>query len=424
MKKRWLSLALCFVIVAALLVALVSCDDDEGDKAKYNYDITVWVGENTKTLTEQLIAAFNANNEFDVKFNATVEIVSESKAVGDASSKPADCADIFTFAQDQLARAVKLNLLAPLNSSSVQNVIDNNDADSVEATKVGDTIRAFPMTADNGYFMYYDKRVISEEHIGSLEDILADCKAAGKNFSMSLATVGSGSWYAASFFYATGCVSEWTTDANGSFTNYNDTFKGAAGREALYGMQKILQSGSHNDSDKVSDFDAGIASAAVVSGIWDYNAAKEKLGSNLGIAPLPAFTGSDGVTKYQLVTYLGHKMMGIKPQSDSTKLLLLQKLAMYLTSAESQLKRFEQVGWGPCNKVAAANEAVLASSALSVFKTTFGDKTYCISQGQYPANWWTEIEAMALSVKTSQSDEASLNIILNKYQSSLGGLLG
>lgn len=412
MKKAIGLIGAAIILGTGIMSACTPAGPGEGKQ--YNYDITVWVGENTGDLTKELINEFNETNTFGVQFNATVEVVSESKAVGDASSKPADCADIFSFAQDQLARAVNLRLLTPLNSGSVSYIEENNDEGSVEATKIGDTVSAFPMTADNGYFMYYDDRVVDPTHVDSLEAILQDCKDNGKNFSMALET---GSWYAASFFYATGCESEWKTSPEGTFTEYTDTFKDEAGRTALIGMQKILKSGNHKDSDKVSDFQQGIQSAVVVSGIWDYKAAKDILGDHLGMAPLPKFT-VDG-KEYQMVSYLGHKLMGVKPQSDGTKALLLQKLAMYLTNEESQMRRFEAVGWGPSNKAAAAREEVQASPALEVLHNS---KT--VLQGQYPADWWTKVEAMAMSATTSESDAESLDIILNRYQSQLAGLLG
>lgn len=416
MKKKLLSMLLCLVLVVSVVCVLAACiapgENGDGDVTKY--DITVWVGEGTKELTERQIAKFNETNNYKVKFNATVNIVSESKAVGDAVSKPADCADIFCFAQDQLARAVTGGLLATLGTTSVATIEANNDADSIEAAKIGGTVRAFPMTADNGYFMYYDKRVIDESHVGSLEALLADCEAAGKNFSMNINS--DGAWYAASFFYATGCKSEWITDDNGNFVNYNDTFNSAEGRIALQGLQKLLKSNAHQDSDKVADFSAAVPSAVVISGIWDYKAAKTALGDNLGIAPLPSFTVGD--QSYQLVSYLGRKLMGIKPQSDALKAAYLQRLAEYLTSDTCQLERFEEMGWGPSNKVAQTNSAVVNNVALSILANS---KT--VLQGQYPTEWWAHVEVMTGSAKTSNSETATLDAMLSLYNSGLSDFL-
>lgn len=399
--RKSVTVLLSAALILPAVFGVTACSEEGG------YDITVWVGEGTKELTERQIAAFNESNEWGVKFNPTVEIVSESKAAGNAIQKPDSAADIFCFAQDQLARVVHSDLLATLNAASIEAITAGCDEGSVAAATIGNTIRAFPMTADNGYFMYYDKSVIAEKDIASLESIIADCEAAGRNFSMNLTK--DGSWYAASFFYATGCKSEWTTDEKGNFTGYEDTFDSDAGVIALQGMQKLLKSSVYQPSAEVSDFTAGIPSAVVVSGIWGYKAAKEALKDNLGIAPLPSF--EVGGESYQLVSYLGSKLMGVKPQNDAYRASYLQKLAMYLTGEECQRQRFEEVGWGPSNVKAAQDASSPALDVLSAAKTTL--------QGQYPTNWWSKVEVMTGSAKTSMSDAATLKLLLKTYSDSL-----
>ena len=404
MKKKLLCIALCLVMVAAAVCALVACEDDA---------IVVWVGEGTKEFTEQKLKEWNETNEYDVKFNFKVEMVSESKAAGDAIQKQQSAADIFCFAQDQLARLVESGLLAPLNATSQQAVTDSCDDGSIAAATINGTIRAFPMTADNGYLMYYDKRVITDEtHLTSLESLIADCEAAGRKFSMLLTT--NAAWYASSFFYATGCQSEWVTNDNGTFSNFNDTIQGENGIKALQGMQKLLKSRAHQNSDKASDFDAGIGSAVVISGVWDYNTAKNALQDNLGVASLPSFKLDGDDTPYQLKSFIGYKLMGISPQTDGTKSLYLQILAQYLTSAACQQQRFEQLGWGPSDKSLSS----LSNEALTKLKVTA-----TIKQGQYPSDWWKAVDAMALSAKTSGSDAGSLTAILDTYRGKLSSFL-
>lgn len=422
MKKKLIALTLCVLLVLSALLVLTACDKD-GD---YDYEITVWVGEGTKELTENQIAAFNETNEWGIKFKATVEIISESVSVGNAVQKPADCADLFCFAQDQLATAVRSNLLASLNGASVDFIKQNNDEASWQAATIGNDVRAFPMTSDNGYFMYYNKDVVAESHVGSLESIIADCQAAGQNLSWNLP----GGWYAAAFFYATGCRSDWEINDKGAFVNYQDDFNSDNGKIALKGIEKVFAMGDrYVASDKVSTFSAGTPSAVVISGIWDFKAARTILGNKLGIAPLPSFT-VDG-TSYQLPTFLGHKFMGVKPQSDAYKALYLQKLAMYLTGETCQRQRFEEVGWGPSN-LALQDDETVTSDALEALAATKQ-----VLQGQYPINWWTEVETMMGqakqnmdSIRATESDpnnwhlaDTTIANLLESYQGNLGKLI-
>ena len=413
MKKKLLCIVLCLVLVAAAVCALVACDDDA---------IVVWVGEGTKEFTEQKLKEWNENNQFGVTYKFKVEVVSESKAAGDAISKPQSAADIFCFAQDQLARLVQARALAPIVGTLQSEITALHDAGSVEAATIGSSIRAFPLTSDNGYFMYYDTRVVQQSSIGSLEKIIEDVKnySQKRNISMNLTKDG-GAWYAASFFYATDkdgaslCKSEWTVDDNGKFTDYSDTFNTSNGIIALKGMQKLLQSGCHFDSAEIADLTAGTPSAVVVSGIWSYKAAEKALGSNLGVAPLPAFE-VDGET-YQMRSYLGSKLMGVKQQEDPYQARYLQDVAMYLTSEAVQKDRFELVGWGPSVAALQDSAAVKESVALNALKTP--GRT--ILQGQYPTNWWAKVVTMTGSAKTAET-AAALQVALDTYSSGLNSL--
>ena len=42
------------------------------------------------------------------------------------------------------------------------------------------------MTADNGYFLYYDKSYFTEDDVKTMDRILEVAEAAGKEFSMEL----------------------------------------------------------------------------------------------------------------------------------------------------------------------------------------------------------------------------------------------
>ena len=331
----------------------------------------------------------------------------------DILDDPDEGADIFCFAQDQLARGVMGGALSELGQGATAFVAENNDAGSVAAAKTGGKTYAYPLTSDNGYFMYYDKSVVKEEHIGSLTDIIADCKAAGKNFSMETST---SAWYIASWFFGTGCHSNWTTDAEGKFTSVDDNFDSPEGIIACKGMNELQNSGIHVSSSKASDFAAGVPSAVVVSGTWDYAETKKDLGENLGAAKLPSFS-VDGKT-YQMGSYSGFKLLGLKPQQNAGKAAALNQLAQYLTGKDCQTERLEQLGWGPSNKVAQqspaakANPALVALAAQSPFSTP---------QGQIHGSWWDIAKAIGSDVKDAKTD-AEYKAGLDLYKEKIDAL--
>ncbi len=417
MKKRLTSifaLAMAFIMVIGVAGCGKKEKTDDLSALNGTYDITVWVSEvdGVKALTEQQIDKFEADNP-GIVLNATIEGVSESDSATLMITSVEDGADIFCFAQDQLARLVMAGALSPLGEATAAQVTEMNDAGSVRAASVGGTIYCYPLTADNGYFMYYDKSVIPESDLDSLEKIIADCEKAGRLFSMELET---SAWYNAAFFFGAGCKSEWITDENGEFVSVNDDFNSDKGVIALKGMQKLLKSSSYNSSSSTADFSAAVPSAVVISGTWGLDDAKKGLGANFAATDLPSFT-VDG-KEYHLGSFSGNKLLGVKPQTDAKRAAVLQKLALYLTGEECQVQRFESKGWGPSNKKAMASEAVQKDVALTALGL---QNKYAIPQGQIHGSWWDIAKVYAVSAKSATTD-AELKKALQDYQDTIGGL--
>ena len=219
------------------------------------YDIKVWVAEEIKPLTETQIANFNKTNDQGITFNATVEAVGEGDAATSMTTDIEAGADLFCFAQDQTARLIQAGALQKLGTAAADFVTTNNDKGTIAAVTSGENVYAYPLTSDNGYFMYYDKSVIKESDIESLEALIAACEASGRNFSFELEN----SWYIVSYFFGAGCVSEWQTDSEGKFIDVNDNFNSEYGMIAAKGMQELLTSGIYVNSSATADFDTDVA---------------------------------------------------------------------------------------------------------------------------------------------------------------------
>ena len=404
---------LCLGLLAAL--PLVGCGGGNGGgeqpatDLKGEYSLKVWVGEGTETLTSQLIRDFEAANE-GITIKETIEPVSEANAATQVTQDIDAAADIYSFAQDQFATLVQAGALAKLGDAAAKAVKDNNDAGSVGAVTSGDKLFGYPMTSDNGYFMYYDKSVITnEEHLKDVAALVADCEAAGKKFAFETETSG---WYLAAWFFGAGCVSEWTTNADGEFVSVNDDFNSAKGVIAAKGMQQLVKSTAHLSSSETSALSAAIPAAILVSGTWAYEDVKTVLGDNMGVAELPSFT-VEGQT-YHLGSFSGNKLLGVKPSSDVKKQAVCHKLAEFLTNEQSQLKRFEAKSWGPSNLNAKNNEAVLANPALAALAK---QNNYAVPQGQIPGGWWNSTKVLGAAIRNAE-DDAAINAALAAYATS------
>ena len=372
------------------------------------YDITMWVSEKegVAELTQKQIDAFEAANP-GIVINAAIEGVTEadagSKVVADVASAP----DIYCFAQDQLARLVQAAALLAPGQKAQETIKTNNDAGSVAAASVAGTIYAYPMTSDNGYFMYYDKSIITDEDAESMEKIIAACEANNVKFRFALENA----WYTASFFFATGCKSNWSMNEKGEFTSVDDDFNSAAGLAAMKGMQKLAQSTCY-DSNADIFTDAGV----VITGIWNADAAATHFGDNLGATDLPSFE-VDGKS-YHLGSYTGNKLMGVKPQTDAKKVAVLSLLAQYLTNEECQTQRYTEFQWGPSNLKAQASEAVQSNVSLAAFNK---QAAYGVPQGQIHGSWWDIAKVLGADAKAA-ADDAALQTALDNYTAAINGL--
>ncbi len=375
------------------------------------YNITVWVSEKAVDLTKQQIEAFNATNDLGIVFKAAVEPVSEAEAATNMITDVEAGGDLFCFAQDQFSRLVQAGALAKLGAKAAETVIANNDAGTVAAATSGDVLYAYPLTSDNGYFMYYDKSVIPEEDVDSLEKLIADCEAANKYFAFEMQ---SSAWYLASFFFGTGCVSEWNTDDDGTFVSVRDTFNSPEGLIAVKGMKKLVDSPMHLSSSQASEFASG--AAIVVTGTWAFEDISKMLGDNMGVADLPSFE-VDG-KEYHLGSFNGCKLMGVKPQVDAAKAAALHRLAQYLTGEQCQMERFEALSWGPSNIVDQASEAVQANPGLAAL---IAQSAYSVPQGQIHGSWWDIAKVIGDDVKAA-TDEAGLQKALDNYYDKISSL--
>ena len=375
------------------------------------YDITVWVGEAAVDLTKKQIENYNNTNELGIKFNATVNGVSEATSADQMLVDVSAGADIYCFAQDQFARLVQGGALAELDKEAAAIVSAANDAGVVGAATTGDKMYAYPLTSDNGYFMYYDKTVIPDADVDSLEKLIADCESAGKYFAFETNT---SAWYIASWFFATGCVSEWTTGDDGEFISVKDTFNSDKGLISVKGMKKLVDSKFHVSSSSGDEFASD--AAIVVTGTWNYEVIQGLLGDHMGVTDLPSFE-VDG-KEYHLGSFNGCKLMGVKPQSDAIRLLALQLLAEYLTDEDRQMERFNTLSWGPSNLNAQKSEAVQNNPGLAAL---LKQNQYSRPQGQIHGAWWDIAKVIGDDVKGA-ADEAGLKQALQNYYDKINAL--
>ena len=406
--SKILALILAVVMVMSCLTACFGPSEKPDDKPTPDggetnplagtYNITIWASEleGVADLFQSQIDKFEAANP-GIVINATISGVTEADAGSQVLLDLPSAPDMYCFAQDQLARLVQGGALAAPSDAVAAEIKANNDAGAVGAATVAGTVYAYPMTSDNGYYMYYDSSIITNPE--SLEQIIADVEAynaANPDSPKWIRYALENGWYTASFFFATGCHSLWTMDESGNFTSVDDNFNSEAGIKALKGMQKLAQSTAYN-----SDADAYADSAVWINGIWNAEKAEDFFGENFAATDLPSFT-VDG-EEFHLGSFTGNKLIGVKPQADSKKALVLSLLAAFLTNEECQLERYNAFQWGPSNVNAQNSEAVQANPSLAALAL---QGAYGQPQGQIHGSWWDLAKVFGADAKTFGLTEA------------------
>ncbi len=370
------------------------------EELKYVMDITVWMydGYGTEYFFEKQIKDFESAYP-GITINATVEMVSSADALTLLLNGEDFTPDIYCLTQDHTERFAEFNALSAPNQQMAENIKTSNDLASVLSASVEGQIYAYPLRTNNGYYMYYDKSVITNPD--DLATIVADCERVGKNACFELENA----WYTSSFFMATGCVSKWNKNSNGVVTLVEDTWNSPEGLIAMKGMQILTRSNCYiNDSSEFTN------SGIVISGMWYDDIAKKVFGDNYAVADLPSFT-VDGES-YHLRSYSGHILMGVRPQKDSKREELLHLLAQYLTGEECQLERYAEFQFAPTNLNVQVSEAVLENKAICALVK---QNEYSIPQGNFHNAWW-DIAKMLGSDSRLAATEAELQLALDKYQ--------
>lgn len=390
--KKFLSMLL------AVAMLLTVCAFSVAETTGFDGEIKVWVADAAVEFTRAQIDAFKAANAEYANMTVTVEPMGDDNAAAAMITDVESGADIYGFAQDQLSRLVAAGALEEVAPDNKPLVTAENDAGSVAAATLGDVMYAYPLTSDNGYFLYYDKSVVTDPN--TLETIIADCEKAGKGFYME---INSG-WYQTAFFFGAGCTLTYDVNNEGSLVACHCDYASENGVKALKAMISVAKSPAFSNASSASN---ATNIGAIVDGAWDAKTVQEKLGDNYAATKLPTVAG------YQMGGFGGFKLLGVKPQTDDAKLAACDALAYYLASGDVQAARYDALQWGPSNLEAQKLDAIQTNAALSALAAQL---SHCVGQGQYPNDYWSLATALGDSVIAGEYDNYTDEQLLEVLQ--------
>ncbi|MHB1484198.1 MAG: extracellular solute-binding protein [Saccharofermentanales bacterium] len=393
---------LIVVILLAMMVSLLAgCTTVTSTLAptavptKANVTLKLWGSQEDQTMLQGMINSFKAANT-EANYTITLGVVSEADAKARVLEDPAAAADVFQFANDQIGDLVTASALYEVTRNKAD-IIAANMAGSIEASTIGGKLYAYPSTADNGYFLYYDKSVFTADDVKSLDKILAVAKAKNKKVFMDV----SNGWYIASFFLGAGCK---LTMVNGKqvcdFNNANGLLAGEAIK--AFTANPAFRTGD----DAVLTGGFGTTIAAGVSGTWNADAISGKLGANYAATKLPTFTA--GTEQKQMGSFAGYKLVGVNAQTKNP--VEAMKLAEWLTNEANQIVRFTTRLMGPSNIKAASSTEVKANIALAALAS---QNQFASSQKEVSGNYWGPAEAFGTAME-AKDYKKTIQVMLNE----------
>ncbi len=413
--KRIFALILAVLMMATLFVGCGETTEG-GDKPaatalepEAGATLKVWAPDAALDVFKAQCDAFIAQYP-DAGIKIEVVAQGEGDAAANLLNDPEAAADVFSFACDQLNRLKDANVIMPVNTSLAEDVKARNSEKSLQAATLEDTLLAYPETGDNGYYLVYDKRLVSDEDAQTLEGVFEACRKAGKKF---IVDAGNG-FYSCMFPFTGGLKIEGLEGEENDVQKFND-YDQAEVVATLEAFAKLFH--EYDDiffstsPDKVS---AGLAEdpstvAAGIDGSWNAATVAKILGDNYGAAKLPTIN-VNGEDK-QIISMHGYKLIGVNAMSKAPN--AAQLLADYLSGEACQLERAEKISWGPSNTKAAESEVVKNNPAISAI---LDQAQYTVPQVNIAPTFWDPMGNLGnnLFKEDAKYDAETLSALLDK----------
>ncbi len=363
--------------------------------------LKIWGTKEDLAMLEQMGESFQAKYAGEAQFEFTYVAQGESNCRDVLLGDVLNGGDVFAFADDQLLSMVAGGAIEQVRNAD--EVRSANMEEAVSAASVGDRLYAYPMTADNGYFMYYNKQYFTAEDVKTLDGMLQKAADAGKKVAMDW----SSGWYLYAFFGNTGMSFGLNEDGVTNYCDWNRTDGNVTGENVAEAMLSIAQNPGFASMVN-SDFVAGVQEGTVVagvSGVWDAAALKAAWGNDYAAVKLPTYTCAG--QQIQMASFSGYKMVGVNAYSEYKEWAM--KFADWITNEDNQKLRFEVRELGPSNKNAADSDAVGNAPAIQAL----------LQQSEFATlqrvgnNFWSPVQVFGETMAAGNPEGKSLQDLLD-----------
>ena len=385
--------AVCGVLAMLTAFSFAGCTmgGDNDGKVK----LTVWVSEADKAFATSVAEDFKAKHP-DKNYEIVIDIQGENDVATRVLNDVEAAADVYSCLNDQLSKLLNGDALAQIAGERLERVKKANSDDSIDSVtatvKGKEGVYGMPYT-DNTFFLYYNKSVLTETDVSSIDGILAKC-SGGKKFAYPMKD----GWYTSAFYFGKNLGYEVTYDDNLAETKITcdfDNETGVAVTQAMWELVKDARVKADADDSKITaGFNDGSIIAAA-SGTWNRTAIEASLGENFAAAKLPTYTLNRGTNpeQVQLVAFAGYKLMGVNNYSKNKTDAM--DFAEFYTNKENQVKHFEARGFVPTDEDARADERVQSDICA---KAITKQLAYSKTQKGVPSTLWVPMEGLGAAM--------------------------
>ena len=291
-------------------------------------------------------------------------------------------------------------------------MVNETIAESVVATaKVGEGLYGIPFT-HNTFYMYYDKTLLDENDVKTIEGIMA--KETADNVYNFYFESGGG-WKLGSWYYGAGlnvfgpqgddlaAGVDWNNETGIAVTNYLID---------LINNKKCAYDGEITVTDLIPDHRLG----AWFDGSWNDQVYKDILGEDLGRAVIPTYK-LNGVD-VQLKGFYGSKCIGVNAHSKNMEAAVA--FAAFLGNEENQILRYEKSGQIPANINAGNSEAVLADPLATVIVNEAN--TASVAQpasSVFGTRYWTYANTIPTEIRSGELNKDNVQKKMDTFVSQM-----
>lgn len=351
-------------IAAVLLTFAMVSGVFSGCKAEPEaVNLSLWCAPDDIPMITEMVEAFKEQHKSEAIINVTISEEDEPNCRTTVLANPQAAADVYTFPADQFRALYKGGALLEITENTDTIIADNGgmSAGVVKSATADGKLYAYPATASNGYFLYYNSKYLTEEDVKSFDRILEVAAANDKTVCMDF----SSGWYIYSFFKGAGLDVGVNEDETANHCNWNSIDGKYKGTDVAEAMLKIA---THKGFRSLGDdsFVQGAKDGTIIAGVsgtWKSTDISEAFGDGYAAAKLPEFTiKGDSV---QMSSFAGYKLLGVNAYTQNPEWSM--KLAEWLTNEQNQMERFRKRGEGPSNIKAAESPEIQQSPAMAAF---------------------------------------------------------